>query len=774
MERGMFLGRAVDGGVDFRLDSACLRTHGVVVGMTGSGKTGLSLVLLEEAVRAGVPVIAIDPKGDLANLGLLFTDLAPAQAAPWTGARDPAEVCAELEAGLARWGLGKADIADLAIHLDLRVWTPGSEAGLPVDVVGCFGRPPAAVLAQEEARHALIADLVGGLLGLVGRKTDPLRDPAHVVLSHVLERAWLEGRELDLPALILQLVDPPFDKVGVFPLDRFFPPDDRMALAVLLNAVVAAPGFGVWSRGVPLDIDALLTPGPRTPVHVFHLAHLEEAQRQFFVSLLLGRVQAWSRAQPGTEALRALVFFDEVAGYLPPHPANPPPKAALLGLMKQARAVGLGVLLATQNPVDLDYKAISNAGLWCLGRLSTRQDRDRLLRGLESADLDETVAGLAPRSFLVVQPGRAPPVVVRSRQALCWLRGPFTRVEVERLVDSLGREAEVAPEPEAPPAPAIAPTDSDLLHEPPALSCPVAFLDPRVALSARLAPSLQVAVEPARPDGRLVHRPALVAEVAVTFDEAKAGFVLQETLVRGLFPLAAQGPGEPVTIPLADGDLCAEPPEGSLFAPLPAWADDPREIEALGQRVTESILRRETRGLWSNPKLSLYATAGEPRPAFEARCRTAVEERIDAEAARLRDRWATKAEKLHERIAAKQARLADQQGVLRARRAEEALNAGQTLLSLFGGRRRSLATAMTRRRQVHSSQERVSGLEEEILALQQDLQSLEEEAAMALAEARARHEAALGATAEVPVGLERDDVRLVSLGVVWVPVNRRV
>jgi hypothetical protein len=347
-------------------------------------------------------------------------------------------------------------------------------------------------------------------------------------------------------------------------------------------------------------------------------------------------------------------------------------------------------------------------------------------------------------------------------------------MEVERLVDSLGREPQDAPEAEAPSAPATAPTDSDLLPEPPALSCPVAFLDPRVALSARLAPSLGVAAEPARPDGRLVHRPALVAEVSVTFDEAKAGFVLQETLVRGLFPLAAGGPGEPVAIPFAEGDLCAVPPEGSLFAPLPAWADDPWELAALGQRVVERILRSETRGLWSNPRLSLYATAGEPRPAFEARCRAAVEARIDAEAARLKVRWAGKADKLHERIAAKQARLADQQGVLRARRAEEALNAGQTLLSLFGGRRRSLSTAVTRRRQVQASHERVSGLEEEILALQHDLLALEEDAALALAEARTRQEAALGATVEEPVGLEKDDVRLTSLGVVWVPVNRRL
>ncbi len=782
MEPRLFLGKSIDDD-DFRLKASRLRTHGVVVGMTGSGKTGLSLVMLEEAVRAGIPVIAIDPKGDLSNLGLLFTELDPAQAAPWAGQQDPAEIVARWGEGLARWGMGAPEIAALAASLELKVWTPGSEAGLPVDVVGCFARPPQPVVEQDESRHTLVADLVGGLLGLVGRKTDPLRDPAHVVLSHVLEQAWLAGEDLDLEGIILRLVDPPFEKVGVFPLDTFFPPDDRMELAVLLNAVVAAPSFGVWSRGATLDIDALLQPARRTPVHVFHLAHLDEAQRQFFVSLLLGRVQAWSRSQPGTEELRALVFFDEVAGYLPPHPKNPPAKGSLLGLMKQARAVGLGVLLATQNPVDLDYKAISNAGLWAIGRLSTRQDRDRLLGGIGNRELDGTVAELAKRSFLMVQPGKADPVVIRSRHALCWLRGPFTRLEIERLVDGLGRpvspgEARTPPESPTPESPAEPEGSADplggLSEQPPASPGPVAFLDPRVALSARLAPSLELAALPPRDDGRIVHRPALVAELRVTFDEARAGFVQDETLVRCLFPLAPEGPGELVSIPFAEGDLCAAAPTGSLFEALPSWVDEEKELEAVGDRVVERIYRSETRGLYSNAKLKLWSAQGEERARFEQRCREAVEARIDAEAVKLKERYAAKVSKLQDRVEARQAKLAEQQGVLRARKMEEAVNVGETLLSFFGGRRRSLSSAMSKRRQTSATRDRMDLLEQEIADLGEDLVQLEAELVAKLAAQRAQHEALLAYTAEVPVRLERSDVRLVSLGVVWVPVSRRL
>jgi hypothetical protein len=364
----MFLGRTDDG--DYHLEPKRLRTHGIIVGMTGSGKTGMALVALEELVRAGVPVIAIDPKGDLGNLALLFTEAD--DFGRWADGEDGAALAERWRGGLQRWGLGSDDVAALRDKLDLTLFTPGSESGVPVDVLASLSRPSDAVLADDEARRALVSDTISGLLGLVGKRANPVRDPAHIVLSTILDNAWTAGADLDLEQLVMQLVDPPFEKVGVFPLDTFFPPDDRMALAMQLNGVLASPSFASWTRGAPLDLDAMLARGDKTKVSIFSIAHLSDDERQFFLALLLGRLLAWTRGQPGTESLRAVLFFDEVAGWLPPHPKDPPSKRPLLLLMKQARAMGLGVLLATQNPVDMDYKAVSNAGLWCIGRLRTK------------------------------------------------------------------------------------------------------------------------------------------------------------------------------------------------------------------------------------------------------------------------------------------------------------------------------------------------------------------------------------------------------------------
>ncbi|MCK6505677.1 DUF853 family protein [Myxococcota bacterium] len=440
-----------------------LRTHGVVVGMTGSGKTGLSIVVLEELARAGVPIIAIDPKGDLGNLAFLFGALSAEEFAPWVepGA-DPGTTAAAWREGLAGSGLSAADVAALRDRVQVTVYTPGSEAGVPVDVLGAFRRPTQAAAADPDTLRAVVAGTVSGLLGLVGRDSDPVRDPAHIVLSQVLEQAWAAGEDPDLETLILRLVDPPFEKVGVFPLDRFFSPDDRMALAMQLNGIVAAPSFQAWTRGAPLDLVALLggpegPPPGRVPVHVFTLAHLADPQRQLFLSLLLSGLRAWSRALPGTSGLRAVLFFDEVAGYLPPHPYDPPTKEPLLTLMKQARAVGLGVLLSTQNPVDLDYKALSNAGLWFVGRLQTKQDRDRLLSGLGRPDLDEAVASLGRRRFLVVDAKSDQPRTFATRHAMAFLRGPLTSVEIGRLKAPAAKTAPRRPPPPRPPPPRPSP-----------------------------------------------------------------------------------------------------------------------------------------------------------------------------------------------------------------------------------------------------------------------------------------------------------------------------
>jgi Helicase HerA, central domain len=791
----LYLGAAVENGehaAPFNLSAENLTTHGIVVGMTGSGKTGLCLVLLEELVRNGVPIIAIDPKGDLGNLALLFPTLSEAEFAPWVEGEPAADVAATWKKGLERWGLGAAQVAALRDQLDLTLFTPGSDAGVGVDVLGAFRRPSEA--QDDEARRAVVAGTVSGLLGLTGREADPVRDPAHIVLSRILDDAWAGGEDPDLETLILRLVDPPFQKVGVFPLDRFFPPKERMDLAMALNAVLASPTFEPWTRGRPLDIATMLAPPAqaqgKTRVSVFSLAHLTELQRQFFLSLLLGRIQAWSRSQPGTSSLRALVFFDEVAGWLPPHPANPPTKEPLLTMMKQARAVGLGVVLATQNPIDIDYKGISNAGLWAVGRLQTPQDRDRLLKGLGRPDLDDMVGGLGKRRFLIHQARATQPTVIESRFAMCYLRGPFTRVEIERVRVEGGPPAPAAPAAAPPPisraaaaapAPVVSapiaaarPVDDGLVGAPPGEPGGQWFLDPGVVFSARLADNFAAHAEPRRPDGKMVWRPALLAELDLRFDEDRAGFVLDHHEWRVWFPLGDSGPGEPVRLELGDGDLSSDAPDGGRFAPPPVWMDEPSELKSLQARVFDDVLRSETRGMFVHKALKLYGRGDESRTDFAARVQAAVDERVDAAVAKLKDRVDRDAQRLDDQIARLDQKIVDQHGAIQSRKAAEVVNIGETVFAWFSGRTRSVSTAVSKRQSTMDAQRKLSAAEAEVAALRDKAFEMESKLEAEVAQIRADESKLLEQIDEQAVGLERADVRLVRFGVLWIPVSRRL
>lgn len=596
------------------------------------------------------------------------------------------------------------------------------------------------------------------------------------MLSHVLEVAWQAGEDLDLPELIVRLVDPPFKKVGIFPVDRFFEPDDRMELALAFNGVLASPSFQVWSQGPTLDPERLFRRGPKTPVSVFALAHLEEAERQFFVSLLLSMILSWSRQQSGTEDLRALVFFDEVAGYLPPHPKQPPSKRPLLTMMKQTRAVGVGVVLSTQNPVDLDYKALSNAGMWAIGRLNTEQDRDRLLKGIDAPGLGSVVAGLEKREFVLHQVGRGEPVTVRSRHALCYLRGPLTRVEFARLNALYApgyAPVETAP---AQPARDAASVDDGLLPAPPPLAeVDGRFVDPRVAFSARMEDAFARHAGLPRADGKMTFAPALHADLALRFDEDRLGFVKDVRIQRVWYPLGEVPPDAGRVVDLDPEDLLAEIRENGRFEPLPEWADSASELEKLQKRAVDEVYRTETDGMFVNPPLKLYGHADETREAFEARCREAVQERIDAAVAKLKDNYESKAERLDDQIEAKTAKLAELEGVARSRQLEEAVGVGTTILGYLGfGRKKSLTSAVTRRRQSAQASQRVTRLEAELQRLEDDAIELEAQLQADIEAIRAEEEAHLDAIESKPVRLEKSDIQVLRFGILWIPTTRRI
>jgi hypothetical protein len=446
-------------------DSKDLVTHAIVVGMTGSGKTGLCIDLIEEAAIDGVPAIAIDPKGDLTNLLLTFPDLRPEDFRPWINEDDAArkgvspDEYAKQQAdlwrtGLASWGEDGERIRRLKAAADFTIYTPGSTAGIPVSIVRSFAAPPGALREDAELFRERVATTTTSLLALVGIAADPVKSREHILLSTLFTAAWTAGQDLDLEALVNQVQKPPMGRIGALELDKFYPAKEREDLALRINGLIAAPGFAGWLQGEPLDIGAFFRSSAGKPrVSIFSIAHLSDAERMFFVALLLNEIYGWVRTQSGTTSLRAILYMDEIFGFFPPV-AEPPSKRPMLNLLKQARAFGLGVVLATQNPVDLDYKGLANTGTWFLGRLQTDRDKQRVLEGLEGAaaaqsvsfdrkPMEELLAGLTNRVFLMNDVHEDGPVVLESRWAMSYLRGPLTRDQIKVLMKD--RRPQAAP-----------------------------------------------------------------------------------------------------------------------------------------------------------------------------------------------------------------------------------------------------------------------------------------------------------------------------------------
>ncbi|MFZ2507210.1 MAG: DUF87 domain-containing protein, partial [Steroidobacteraceae bacterium] len=548
-------------------DSRDLTTHGVCVGMTGSGKTGLCISLLEEAALDGIPALVIDPKGDIANLLLSFPGLTPAEFRPWIDAAEaarkgvsPDEMAAKAaetwKKGLAEWDQDGERIRRFRDAVDIAIYTPGSTAGLPLSIMRSFAPPPGG--SDPAGTRDRISAAVSGLLGLVGIAADPLKSREHILLSAIVDSAWSKGNALDLAGLIGAIQKPPFEKVGVFDVETFYPAKDRLELAMAINNLLASPGFGVWLEGEALDIQRLLfTTEGKPRISIISIAHLTDAERMFVVTLLLNELVAWMRRQSGTAALRALFYMDEIFGYFPPT-AMPSSKLPMLTLMKQARAFGLGVLLATQNPVDLDYKGLSNAGTWFIGRLQTERDQQRVIDGLSSAlagsnfdraMLEKLMAGIGPRVFLMRKVSEDQPLLFRTRWALSYLRGPLTLPEISRLMEGRKSAAPAAVEPAQAPVRATRP-----------------------ALPAGVE-EVFLAAKPGA--GELVYRPRLAATAELHYTDTKAA-VDAWTKVALLAPLG-DGDGAPawseaVSVPDLDSILAPGPVDDAAFAELPAAA----------------------------------------------------------------------------------------------------------------------------------------------------------------------------------------------------------
>ncbi|MFB3923699.1 MAG: helicase HerA domain-containing protein [Terriglobia bacterium] len=762
-------------------DSKDLVTHAACFGMTGSGKTGLCLALLEEAAIDGVPALVIDPKGDISNLLLTFPELTPEAFLPWINEDDarskgvsPGEYArqqAELwKNGLAAWGQDASRIRRLRDAADFAVYTPGSTAGLPVSIFKSFAAPGTAIVEDPELLRERINGTATALLGLLGIQADPVQSREHILLATILGNAWKQGRDLDLGALIEAVQSPPVSRIGVLDLEAFYPAKERFALSMALNNLLASPGFEAWLEGEPLDIASLLyTPQGKPRVSIFSIAHLGDAERMFFVSLLLNQILGWMRMQSGTTSLRAILYMDEIFGYFPPV-ANPPSKQPLLTLLKQARAFGVGVVLATQNPVDLDYKGLANAGTWFIGRLQTERDRARVLDGLESAaggvdrqQMERILSQLNNRVFLMNNVHEDAPVVFETRWVMSYLRGPLTRAQIKTLMAPRSQSTVAPPvAPSAKPAPEVS---SD------AASRPV------------LPPDVEQYFVPVRgtraSDAALIYQPVLLGSAQVRFVDAKAQVDYPRTLnlltriEAGAIPVDWQKSTE---ADIALDELERQPAAEALFGPLPGAAAKGGNYAAWSRELVEWLYGSQTLELFRSPSLGETSHPGESERDFRIRLQQASREKRDQGVEQLRRAYAPKITAIEDRIRRAQQAVEREREQANQQKVQTVISVGATLLSAFLGRKAMSSATMGRAATAARAGSRTwkeaqdtARAEENVDALKQRLADLEAQFAADTQALDSTLSPATEALDRVSVKLKKANINVRLVALCWMP-----
>ena len=746
-------------------DARDLVTHAVVVGMTGSGKTGLCIGLIEEAAIDGVPSILIDPKGDLANLLLTFPNLSSSEFQPWVNAEDAArkglsveeyaaQQAAMWQKGLADWGQTPERIQRLRSSAEFVVYTPGSSAGVPVSILKSFAAPPPEILEDGELFQERINTTVTSLLGLLNITADPLQSREHILLSTIVGQMWRQGQDLDLAALIAQIQNPPVSKIGVLDIESFYPTKDRFSLVMSLNNLLASPGFSAWLEGTPLDIGQILyTPQGKPRVAIFSVAHLGDPERMFFVSMLLNQILGWMRTQPGTTSLRALVYMDEIFGYFPPV-ANPPSKQPLLTMLKQARAYGVGLVLATQNPVDLDYKGLSNTGTWFLGRLQTERDKARVMDGLEGAavstgstfdrqKMEQLLAGLGSRVFLMNNTHEDEPVVFTTRWCMSYLRGPLTRSQIKQLMDPYKAGLGILPAAQPlskPPAASqvvspVVPTAAAAFTAPPAAAAQQMGMTP--GLQPTLPPDVPQFFVPPRGGGDLTYRPVLVGAAKVRFYDSKLKIdesqdaIYQTAVVDEAVPVNWEDAQE---AGFTLNDLERNPERGARFADLPPSAAKARNYTSWSRDFATWVFGNQKLDLLRSPSTGKVSKAGEDERDFRVRLQLAAREQRDDAVDALKKKYTTKTAALQERIRKAQQVVEREADQASQAKMQTAISFGATLLGAVLGRKSGIkgtvGKATTAARGIGRSaqqQSDVARAKETVETYQQQLEDLNRE-----------------------------------------------
>ena len=816
-------GKRIDNPVTY--DARDLVTHAVCVGMTGSGKTGLCIGLLEEAAMDKVPGILIDPKGDITNLLLQFPDLQPADFRPWVNEDDArrkgktAEEFAQSTSeswknGLADWGITGERIKMLNETVQYTIFTPGSDMGIPLNILGSLAAPKLDWATEAEAIRERIGGTVAALLGLAGSNADPMRSREGILLANIFEYYWQQGQDLDLAKLILSIQKPPVRQMGVFDVDTFFPEKDRFQLAMDFNTLVASPKFQTWLQGEPLDVDRLFYDATGKPRHsIIYIAHLSDTERMFIVTLLLENLITWMRRQSGTTSLRALLYFDEVFGYFPPT-AEPPSKRPLLTLLKQARAFGLGVVLVTQNPVDIDYKGLTNAGTWFIGKLQAERDKDRVLTGLKGAlseagqstevDYDTLITRLGSRVFLMHNVNQKGPVTFNTRWAMSYLRGPLTLPQVRTLMAD--RKAKMkAPPPTLPSAaavaaapasstPATAPVGATAASEP---AGPVGYMLNAPAVASGVSQAFLPIVTDEREAIRQVTRDSgggqiTVKEVQLLYDagilglastrfadpklriEAQVDYVLLAPARVGLTGVD-WGDAEKLSIDTRELQLQPEvvaAGQGPFFAPLPEVAGSEKKLAAAAKDLSDWLYYNGRLSVSVHEALGLARKPGESDRDFSIRLQQAARERRDAEMDKLRKQFEPQVERLADRLDKEQQELAQDEAEVKARQGEQLINIGESVLGMFMGRRssRALSSAASKWNRAGAAAADVEESKQTIAKLTEEKTQLEQELKTQLDEIAARWEHAADALTTTELKPRRSDIDVEKTVLGWLPM----
>jgi len=766
-------------------EASNLTTHGVIVGMTGSGKTGLGMIMLEEALVSGIPTLVIDPKGDMGNLLLTFPSLATEDFAPWVPeGDDPAATASLWQSGLERSGIDKSRIGTLRANTEMTIYTPGSSAGVPLNVIGSM-EPPTGDGGENpdafnESKHDEIEGLVSSLLGLVNITSDPLSGREHILLSNIVDHFWSRNQAVSIESLIQSVMQPPFRKLGVMQLDTLFPEADRMKLAMKLNGLAASPAFAAWSEGVPLDIDAMLfQPNGDPRAAVVNIHHLSEEERQFVVTLLLSKVVTWMRSQPGSDDLRVLIYMDEVFGFVPPT-AMPPSKKPILTILKQARAFGIGLVLSTQNPVDMDYKAISNAGTWMIGRLQTERDKARLLEGMERSDgavdikeLDATISSLDKREF-VLHSTRGVPQQFSTRWAMSYLAGPLTRAQIGTLTKDSDVPTAAAPAASAQPAQAAAPADVapplELADNETTIAPPVASgidtrylrVDAPWADDAGLSPTGTTLV------------PALAVRMHLLYDETKAD-LRHEVEWEGIVRLddSRVDPGDALVVDFDDRDFDRDAPEGVVYQ-LPDVAIDKSPFFTKTKTAfKDHLYRNKALTLFHNPDLKAYSRVDEDEQAFKHRCEDLADERSDEQIEKLRESLKKAEDKLSNDLAKLEDRIREIEYDRESSRNEAWAGAAMDVLGgLLGGRRRSRSSAgrsiLRGRKASGKAEQRIATAERRYEEKMEDLRELQDEVDDDINEIVFEWQDKAQNIESYDVPLEKADISVDDIALIWI------